>query len=247
MAPLLVIAVSPLSSGNNITLYLAQTGSFDIFTNITRLVHAHSQNSFLHIMVIIAAIIGLLVFGIAFFVLWKWTWKWWEQRVAYNKCFETQQQLGCLGLRAHNWSDYANNVPTLPPIEWYQVMESSQNLVGGFLHGNPIELDGGVTVMLDGDVVRMVNQDREEDWETESEDDEQDSHSEVVSIIGPLCIADVADHWGTEPSEVEGDKLAGPEGDVVTTMKTEKDWQTNSEEDELEVPARAYLGYRSYI
>jgi len=248
MAPLLVVATSPLSPSHNIALYLAQTESFDIFANTTRPVHVDSRNPFIHFMIIIAAVIGLLVSGITFFVLWKWASKWWEQRVAYKKCFETQQQLGCLGLRAHNWSEHANDVPSLPPIDWSQVMESSQTLVGGFRHGNPIVLGGGVTVMLDGDVVRMVDQDRDDHWETESEDDEQDSYSEVVSIIRPLCIADVEDRWGTEPSEIEGNELVSAERDVVTNMKVEEDWQSESEEEEeLEVPARAYLGYSSYV
>lgn len=244
MAPIPIVDISPFSFGKDVTLHLAQTVSSDIVINTTRSVHANFQSSFLHVMAIIAAIIGVLIFSIAFFILWKWASKWWEQRVSDNRCFETQQQLECLGLREHKWSDYPNGVPILPRIEWSQAMESSQTLVGGFLYGNGIELDGGITVILDGDVVRMADQDREEDWETESEDDEKGSNSDVVSIIGPLCIEDLEDCWGgTEPSEIEEDELGDPEGDVVTCVEAEEVWQEKA----LEEPARAYLIYSNYV
>ena len=69
----------------------------------------------------------------------------------------------------------------------------------------------------------------------------------MVSIIGPLCIADVGDRWGTEPSEVEEDELGDSEGDVVTTMEAEENWQTKSEGEALEVPARTYLKYNDCL
>lgn len=122
-------------------------------------------------------------------------------------------------------------------------MHSTQTLVGGS-HGNLVELDGGVKVILEGDSVRLVDQDREEDWETESENDAEDNHSMVISLRGPLCIADVHDRWG---HELEEEELLGVEGHAMPIIEADKEWRTESVEDMLQVPAQAHLGFSSFV
>jgi hypothetical protein len=84
---------------------------------------------------------------------------------------------------------------------------------------------------------------RSEDWETDSEDEEQDTDSVVLSITEPLYIADVVGGWETQIAE----EIILVPGIDTKFGEAKEDWRTKIGKEELEVPAEAYFGYSSFV